>query len=529
MEGAPSQVSTEVASIESPILMTAKQLATVGNAPETAPCAELLHERLTLLKLQDSVSPEDLSLSTLDKDARPTTTKNSQGPCTPARGYSKPILPKQEQDRTLSQSQASSQASSSATLSSAAATARLLNHFLPSTRNDLTPVMRNTRHGTEYMHASGVTPLSFSQHHHHRAAASSTNLVSPEEDALRGEAFLRLPDGGSSKPGPSIPLMQSHSKLQGTPTRHHAPAMPEPLSQCRHYSLTSLSQYVDDAAFASSDATPSPPDATPTKNLTPYQPSRPQMMNDVLTLSQQKDLDQIFIPRRTVSVDKQHRFDFHHHLSEPIPMDERVESIPSIHMAHNFENGSVTTCGDYDDDDEDSIVRCSFDDDASWSSRGSKSSLYMDETDCVPLAAQETNQRVVILPARSTFMPRELHMDMATTTTNTMGDHHHFSDKRSLRRKRKQDRAYQWLQSVEATPHDLAEAASSKFLLTPTSCEHHQAMPAVHETKMTTFPSTNEMSSVQRQQQVFSPVQPTIRPRQFLERRQSSPATIFQG
>jgi hypothetical protein len=282
-----------------------------------------------------------------------------------------------------------------------------------------------------------------------------------------------------------------HHKEQHDEDIAAPPSLSKPLSMgpCRHFSFTSL-QECDTAAATKGDSSAK-------ATLTPYQPSRPEMLEDVPVLAvSSEDLNQIFIPRRTVSVDKQHRFD----LDEPIPLDERQESIPSIHLAHNLENGSVTTCGD--DDDEDSILKCSFDDDVSWSSRGSKSSLYMDDDQ----TSWVLPQRVISLPARSTFIPREWNTE----------------DPTNVRRKRKQERAYEWLQSVEAHSTDLAEAASSKFLLTTT----HQHDP--HSMILPVVTSSTETTESNLQQELeHARVMLPIRPRQFRERRQSSPATML--
>lgn len=222
--------------------------------------------------------------------------------------------------------------------------------------------------------------------------------------------------------------------------------------------------------------------------LEPYQPSRHQDWGGVGAIPDQA-LSDIFIARRRgtngSSSGESHA---NHRLINPIPMDERQWSIPSIHLAHALQGSTTASYTENTEDDESLLF---MRDDASLSSRGS--SLYLpgecasgeplgDATSSntalpigfprlsVPVNAQQQQQQ----QASPILMNPQVMMDYATSSTiaqqqvndgvaDSSGDAVAVA-RRKRKQRKKEQRAVEWLQSVEAGNDVLAEAASSKFL-----------------------------------------------------------------
>ena len=172
-------------------------------------------------------------------------------------------------------------------------------------------------------------------------------------------------------------------------------------------------------------------------------------------------------------------------LRNPIPLDQRDWSIPSIRMAHHVNSGeSYTTFETYDDDtlgEEDDIAGCG-DDDATLSSKGStqeaESSIDVledidmatgeEDEDLKPSAAIQPSNRFVIEQGLETVTHQaddaivgaadSVHAIAAPPGVfRTEGGH-----KKRHRKNRKSEEAFDWLKSVEVG--GVVEAASSKFL-----------------------------------------------------------------
>ena len=173
-------------------------------------------------------------------------------------------------------------------------------------------------------------------------------------------------------------------------------------------------------------------------------------------------------------------------LRNPIPLDQRDWSIPSIRMAHHVNSGeSYTTFETYDDDtlgEEDDIAGCGDDDDATLSSKGStqeaESSIDVleeidmatgeEDEDLKPSAAIQPSNRFVIEQGLETVTHQaddaivgaadSVHAIAAPPGVfRTEGGH-----KKRHRKNRKSEEAFDWLKSVEVG--GVVEAASSKFL-----------------------------------------------------------------
>jgi hypothetical protein len=262
--------------------------------------------------------------------------------------------------------------------------------LLPSRHFDLTPVTRNT---------SGA----MAKEHEEYA------VISPDE--LHGEHLL-IPE----------PLKRQQSLIE-------CPSLPPPppaVEFRRFNTFTSRENYEDAVQI-------------PVEGRTPYQPSRQVFNDDYDNGVSDEGAQQIFIHRDS---DDSHR---NHRLHDPILMEERQWSIPSIRLANQL-NGSLTGGSCASLTEEDSLFREG--DDASLSSRGS--SLYF------PEEAEAVVGEPLFLPARSTFHPVGL--------TNVTYEDAPEQQQRRKRKSERNERVYAWLQSVEADQNVLAEAASSKFL-----------------------------------------------------------------
>lgn len=247
--------------------------------------------------------------------------------------------------------------------------------------------------------------------------------------------------------------------------------------------------------------------------LTPYQPSRDHVLGDddgdCLGRPDPAELEQIFLPRTQSDAHATTHGESHANhrlLQNPIPLDERQWSIPSLRMANQLQQSS--TCGSLTslcDTDEESLLMRDCDD-HSLSSRGS--SLYFPESEMADSDSMlETGGAAVnedfpvsslgnrddgdggrgcevslLLQARknsaaSSFL-RTLQEQRASCFNQDgaqqpptpppivqVVDPNNTTDKRRRRKQQKRaQRVYAWLQSVEADQNVLAEAASSKFL-----------------------------------------------------------------
>ena len=281
---------------------------------------------------------------------------------------------------------------------------------------DLTPVMRNT---TGNNNASTGNA--------NRANAAAGNVVSPENanatdsaDFLHGEhlslpADLTAEEEASSHP--ILPSLRKSSVIQRAQSlsAHHLsasalpgsndyePAPPEttaPFPARRFYSFTSREQYKglqhesddeeDDDDLSDEESLP-----RNNNNLTPYQPDRPDFEEESLP---PEALRAIFIERRRRNslrnADDDESQKHHRLLQNPIPMDERTWSIPSLRMAQRLAtDGSLASLTDHADEDESFLLlnnnsNVTDEDEASLSSRAS--SLYMSIGGSTPAALQST-------------------------------------------------------------------------------------------------------------------------------------------
>jgi len=338
---------------------------------------------------------------------------------------------------------------------------------------DLTPVMRNTSteakkyvDGPAHNSRSGRVAET-------RQTDGDYAVISPEDSELLHGEHLALPsdlscpdamfdNGGDS--GPSLPPMLQSMRatsvgamLSGLDASA-APPFPAPveLAARKHYSFTTREQY-EEALRAEALLRQ---EGQLQEGLTPYQPSRRDAIGDDYGHLPEEELAAIFIERRQLPDGESHE---NHRLENPIPMDERQSSIPSIRMANHLGGslgGSVTT---YTDEDEDSLVYY-VNDDASLSSRGS--SLYFpDEVmvngePCLKLQARTSSIQQPVATTSDLTAER-----LAAIQQSELGNDKETSNVKT-RRKRKQSKqgAFEWLQSVEVDQNVLAEAASSKFL-----------------------------------------------------------------
>lgn len=304
---------------------------------------------------------------------------------------------------------------------------------------DLTPVTRNT--GTAFVDDDRRHVISPDDAHQKKGLSlpSSANMGTGSRPPLmRREAPVLnpIPLGDRSRSlGQVSELEQAdddeYDELDDNETFGEAIQFPE---RQRFYSFNSRHQYIEQIPMVSNVP----------MSKTPYQPSRHDL-SDVGSLSTE-ELSRIFI----------------HKDMNPILMEERQYSIPSIRMANHL-NGSTTT---YDDDDEDDLSK----DDASWSSRGS--SLYLPDDDdvCVTQVLKFTPttpaKPVVIL--EDLPFPEELTQSehcsvdaVASNQDNFNNDNHNNHKKR----KESHKKAFEWLRTVEGTGDNcICEAASSKFL-----------------------------------------------------------------
>lgn len=239
----------------------------------------------------------------------------------------------------------------------------------------------------------------------------------------------------------------------------------------QHYSFISRKQYEENQRKGLALA-------TNTSQLKPYQPSREEDLKNVGTPTiPVEELSRIFIPRRAASEGSTESHE-PHILRNPVPMDDRQFSIPSIRLANHL-NGSTTS---HCTEDEDSILN----DDVSLSSRAS--SLYLPGDASSGEVLEGTS--LLHLPRVSVSLgsqDQDMFVQTATRIRDDSDDLQASDDEDELlddgstdaavgcsadlekkdrvwRKRSRQEQARQWLQSVEADQTLVAEAASSKFL-----------------------------------------------------------------
>jgi hypothetical protein len=361
---------------------------------------------------------------------------------------------------------------------------------------DLTPVTRNTSELLTHQYVDASNPID----------DGYGNLVSPEDqDVLFGEHLTFPADlSGPDTTGltiPSIPKLRSAQRAQSVGSLdqntilkasagqatlgelHEECAIPDPVQfpSRKFYSFTNRQQYdlATQGQVEDDDSTEG------YVGLEPYQPSRQDDAFGGVGAIPEEELRGIFIARRRGTDGSGSGGESHanHRLLNPIPMDERQWSIPSIHMAQSLQgtttSHSFTENTDFEDDESFMYVR--GDDDASLSSRCS--SLYLpDETAGEPLGStlpMPSNRsafprhilqpQVVMNP--QVLMEHSAQRDQAEDNDNDLDQTGHFAvdgglavDRRKRKQRKREERAFEWLQSVQGNGDVLAEAASSKFL-----------------------------------------------------------------
>jgi hypothetical protein len=350
---------------------------------------------------------------------------------------------------------------------------------------DLTPVTRNTSELLAHQYVDASNPID----------DGYGNLVSPEDqDVLFGEhltfpADLSGPDT-IGLTGPSIPKLRSAQRAQSVGNLdqhfitnasaaqaatlgelHEDCAIPDPVQfpERKFYSFTSRQQY----ELATQQGQMGDDDSVEGHvGLEPYQPSREEDFGGVGVIPEE-ELRGIFIARRRGTNGSGGESHANHRLLNPIPMDERQWSIPSIHMAQSLHgtmtSQSYTDNTDFEDDESLLYVR-GGDDDASLSSRCS--SLYLpDETAGEPLGS------ALPMPSNRSAFPRHILQPQVVMNPQVLMEHTAQRDqaedndldglaidRRKRKQRKREERAFEWLQSVQGNGDVLAEAASSKFL-----------------------------------------------------------------
>jgi hypothetical protein len=258
---------------------------------------------------------------------------------------------------------------------------------------------------------------------------------------------------------------------------HEECAIPDPVQfpERKFYSFTSRQQY----DLATQGQMGDDDSVEGHVGLEPYQPSREDDFGGVNGIPEE-ELRGIFIARRRGTNGSGGESHANHRLLNPIPMDERQWSIPSIHMAQSLQgtmtSQSYTDNTDYEDDESLLYVR-GGDDDASLSSRCS--SLYLpDETAGEPLGS------ALPMPSNRSAFPRHILQPQVVMNPQVLMEHSaqrdqaddndldltgHADggvavDRRKRKQRKREERAFEWLQSVQGNNELLAEAASSKFL-----------------------------------------------------------------
>mmetsp|Transcript_2178 Transcript_2178/g.3141 ORF Transcript_2178/g.3141 Transcript_2178/m.3141 type:complete len:380 (+) Transcript_2178:111-1250(+) len=296
-------------------------------------------------------------------------------------------------------------------------------NFRPKLHNarhhELTPVMRNVSFVEECPNANLVSPDDINQ------PISMPDQIAPL-NALplkinKNKPFL--------EPIPLVDRTQSLVNLRELVEDYQEEEVERvPLPSRNHFfSFNSRHQYAEQTKDSSE---------MEQSSLTPYQPQR----HDLTEIAgiEDDDLSLIFAQKDR----------------NPIPMNERQLSIPSIRMANRLVGGSIATF-DTDCDEEDDLK-----DDASWSTRGS--SLYMPEDSFDPPSAQglglnytSTKHEPVVIVEGGDLLLENFSEDNEESVNAVQG--------RKRKSKPEDQAAYDWLRTIGGDSA-IAEAASSKFL-----------------------------------------------------------------
>jgi hypothetical protein len=454
--------------------------------------------------------------------AATTAAAGSSGHCHPTPRGPTPTTPSGASESSTTSSQREFGVSPAASHTSVGSVGPTLSATLLPRHFDLTPVMCNTTQGSDVYVDDPPPPHRHlhQQQHRHGSRHELYSIVTPENtsesDLLYGEDLALPTDWFVADTGPAMPpfrsLDRAHSLGGLDPAAlraAHAAAYedrtadegipgderydgetegcPAPAHLTRQsYSFTSRQQYEEERRQGEQ------PESSQPVSLTPYQPSREADLDGVGSIPEE-ELSRIFLPRRTA--DTGTTMDPLHRLHYPIPLDDRQYSIPSIHLANHLHCSTTSLT-----EDEDSL---GLDDEASLSSRAS--SLYLPEyigssegevlegTSLlhlprmgVNLAPQqcdllfearpgsddwqasddeEDNEEEVEGDDEDVGHEQREHVSVAVTSGAVVADQTRVWRKRL----RRQERALQWLQSVEADQSCVAEAASSKFLNTNTA------------------------------------------------------------
>ena len=404
--------------------------------------------------------------------------------------------------------------------------------------HELTPVMNNT--SIEYADADEdggyvvVSPDDTELHGESLTLPSEDTFVNPR--TLRKRSSLSLPPLPVRKSDNTSSTAHS-TTAQGNDADRQQPPQPQlkhpPIELSKkYYSFNSRHQYSQAVAGGTSGVGGTIPPSSgimqehsslllpqqqrhesnenypPPIGLKPYQPSRHEM-GDVGPLPHE-ELSRIFIPRCNNN-NAMSSSESSSSLMQPVPLEERQWSIPSIRLATHV-NGSITSYTDEEDEIQE--------DDASWSSRGS--SLCIPEEQPLvmkvgtpPNALTATANGLTLLPA---VVDQDHHVVHDTEDDNDLEDndgddeamqilsqsqqsscsqpvviegdfhhhhhHHHVNNSNDRntatsvtsdsaaavvtprkRRGEQERQAYEWLRTVESSgENEIAEAASSKFL-----------------------------------------------------------------
>lgn len=258
----------------------------------------------------------------------------------------------------------------------------------------------------------------------------------------------------------------------------------------KYYSFTTREQYEeacrydpdsDDDLFIPSDDDDSDSDGhlkrmaqslSPRMGLIPYAPdSRPA--NFDIEQVPEEELRRIFISRGTSTSSTNNGYDLNNNASSSFDFSAEHKSItnaslasstvpfgpmrvPSLHMANQLRQDSTTSISYTDQEDEESII-------VRINENGDDGS-YVNENDDASLSSFGSNVNLQAMVSNNDIGGIVEQQDDLIVAAKLQLRHQR---KRKQRRKKEQEKAMEWLQSVEANPeNDIAEAASSKFLTT---------------------------------------------------------------
>jgi hypothetical protein len=318
------------------------------------------------------------------------------------------------------------------------------------------------------------------------------------------------PNTDTMIPHHNINISNNNDNPYGLTTTSTPPAVQFPSR--KYYSFTTREQYEeacrydpesDDDLFIPSDDDDDDEDdvddeyghlkrisrgLSPRIGLTPYAPNDRPAIFDIEQVPEE-ELKRIFISRgnpkdadamddRNNSGQTNSSFELPTEQMNDTDTDRMVSStaavpfgpmrIPSLHMANQLCHNSTTSISYTDQEDEDSIV-------VRINSNGTMSdgNSFMNENDDASMSSLGSNVNLqsmvhnnqVISGEDMLELQQQQHHDDAVASAAFRQQR-----KRKQRRKKEQEKAMEWLQSVEAHPeNDIAEAASSKFLTTSVS------------------------------------------------------------